>query len=265
MSYCYALLFFLAVLPTVSFALRIDRVILSSNANPLYLEFWPYAAKAWNQLIGIKPTLALIGDETVKVDESLGDVIRFEPIVGIPTGLHAQLIRLLVPAYFPHEVCILSDIDQLPMSKSYFIDQISTLGDDKFVIYNDLCYGPDIQRFAMCYVAAQGRVFQDIFNIPDTASIAHILKTWASYNLGFDTDELLLYKYITQWTKYTTHCVKLGDTLGPWSNRRIQRYLWQYDPKKIQDKYYIDACLIRPYHEYKQELDKLAQLAGVIY
>ena len=198
---------------SLTYGFTLDRVILSSNNNPLYLEFWPYAAKAWTQLIGIRPTLALIADSSVQVDETLGDVIRFEPIPGVPTGLHAQLIRLLLPAYFPSDGCILSDIDQLPINKSYFIDQVRDIANNKFIIYNNLAYGPDIKRFAMCYVAARGSVFKEVFNIPDISSIPQIIKSWVEKKLGFDTDELLLYNYVTNWQDYSTQCIKLNDNL----------------------------------------------------
>ena len=93
----------LAILVSLNFfqveALIIDRAIVSSDSNPDYLDFWPIVAKAWNKL-GIRPTLALIADKSVQVDESLGDVIRFEPIKGVSNALYAQTIRLLLPILF---------------------------------------------------------------------------------------------------------------------------------------------------------------------
>ena len=247
---------------TTSHAFKITRVILSANNDSMYLDFWPYTAKAWKQLIGIKPTLALIGDETVKVDESLGDVIRFKPIPGVPTGLHAQLIRLLVPAYFPNEYCIISDIDQLPIKKSYFIDQVRSIANDKFIVYNNWCYGK-VRRFPMCYVAAQGKTFRELFRINTEQDIPKIIKHWASLGKGFNTDELVLYTTLVTWKQYTKRCVKLNDTLGPNDNRRINSKTWEYTPELVRQKYYVDARLLRPYSRYKKELDRLATLAGV--
>jgi hypothetical protein len=60
--------------------LQLDRVILSTNENPNYIQFWPTAAKAWQEIVGVRPTLALIASEDVQVDRRYGDVIRFEPI-----------------------------------------------------------------------------------------------------------------------------------------------------------------------------------------
>ena len=82
---------------------KIDRVIIASDANQTYLDFWPFVAKAWKKM-GIKPTLALIANKNIVVDETLGDVIRFEPIEGVSTALFAQTVRLLVPAFFENDI-----------------------------------------------------------------------------------------------------------------------------------------------------------------
>lgn len=99
-----------------------------------YFDFWPIVAKAWKRLIGIKSTLALITDKDVEVDEMVGDVIRFKPIPGVSTSLQSQLVRLMLPAYFEDEICIISDIDMIPISKSYHIDSAKELPEDVFVV-----------------------------------------------------------------------------------------------------------------------------------
>ncbi len=51
-------------------ALRLSRVILATDANSDYIEFWPIVAKAWKEIVGVKPTLALIAHKDVYIDES---------------------------------------------------------------------------------------------------------------------------------------------------------------------------------------------------
>ena len=155
--------------------MTIDRAILATNNNPDYIEFWPIVAKAWNKM-GVRPTLALIGDENVKIDESLGDVIRFKPIPGIPTGYYAQVIRLLLPAYFEEEICITSDIDMLPLSKDFIIGSVVNISEDKFVLYNDKQYEEILQIAPICYLAAKGKTFKEIFQINDIKEIPQLVK-----------------------------------------------------------------------------------------
>lgn len=233
--------------------LVIDRVIIATDSNPAYIEFWPIVAKAWSDRIGIRPTLALIAHDDVQIDESLGDVIRFEPLEGIPTPLQAQAIRLLLPAYFPDECCIISDMDMIPLNKDYFVNSIADLPDDVFVVYRDRAYGDNDARYPMCYLAAKGRVFQDLFNIESINDIGAIIKAWHSLNWGWSTDELVLHMYLRNWPLYHTKCVKLGHGV----EKRIDRSCWSYDADLLHQGDYIDAHCPRPYSTYKKEIDAI--------
>src|SRR3990172_6476994 len=99
--------FFLLIFFVVFYALplKITRVILSTDVNPDYYQFWPVVARAWREIIGIKPTLVFINGPNVEINKQLGDVIQFEPIEGISTSFQAQTIRLLIPALYPDDVC----------------------------------------------------------------------------------------------------------------------------------------------------------------
>ena len=72
--------------------MKIDRVIVSSNDNKNYVDFWPLIAKAWN-IIGIKPTLFLISED-FEVDTGVGEVIRVKPLESAPTALQAPKSRI---------------------------------------------------------------------------------------------------------------------------------------------------------------------------
>ncbi len=232
-------------------ALKIDRVILATDNNPAYIEFWPVVAKAWKERIGVQPTLALIAPSDVRVDESLGDVIRFEPLPDIPTSLQAQTIRLLLPAYFPDEVSIISDIDMIPLNKEYFVDSVADAPDDAFVVYREVA---EIPKFPMCYVAAKGSTFKDIFQVHSVHDIGSIITYWHSLNIGWSTDEMVMYHSLLQWPKYAQKCIKLGHGV----QRRIDRY-WglEHDDQLLEQGYYIDAHCPRPYSAYKKEIDAL--------
>lgn len=229
--------------------LKIDRVILATDANPDYIQLWPVAAKAWHKITGLRPTLALIAEKSVTVDESLGDVIRFEPIPGMPTSLQAQLIRLLLPAYFEQDGCIISDIDMIPCSKAFFIESVANIPADHFVVY----HGKVCDKFPMCYVAAQGKTFKQVFNINRVEDIPAILKYWHSFNLGWTTDEQLLTYYVENWESNKTRCTLLNYAI----EKRVDRANWRYSSTDVMQQYYRDAHLPRPYNKYKNEIDQL--------
>ena len=251
-----------ACLVTTAQAIKVDRVILSTNDHPNYIQFWPMVAKAWKDIVGITPTLALIGDDDVELDETLGDVIRFKPIEGMSAGNYARAIRLLLPVLFPDDVCLISDIDILPLSKEYFLDSVVDVPDENFVVYRDkVNYGPYKQgkKFPMCYNAAKGSVFREIFKIDNIEDIPLEVLSWYQGDYCAHkpcTDEAVLIKKLRDWEFYNTRCSKLGHG----SMRRIGRRKWGYDPKLAKDKYYIDAHMLRPYEKYKKEIDRLLEL-----
>ncbi len=253
--------FLLLVSAFNAFGLQLDRVILASDANPTYLQFWPLVARAWQQLIGVRPTLILIADEDVKVDETVGDVIRLKPISGVPTATYAQCVRLLAPAYFEDEVCIISDIDMLPLNRDYFFDSIQDIPDDSFVVYRDKAYGPGSKRFPMCYNAGKGSVFKSIFRFNSVTHIPILIKAWVEKGLGWHTDEILLTAYIRNWQGLNDHCVFLGHT--SMESRRIDRANWIYNKTRLSKNYYIDAHMVRPLDQYYQEIKALADDLGL--
>src|SRR3990167_1142382 len=109
--------------------------------------------------------------------------------------MQAQVIRLLLPALYPNDGCLISDIDMIPLQRDYFIKNALPYPTDSFIIYRDQAYGGGDDRYPMCYVAGQGRVFAEIFGIDRQqrmTSIKNKLKELAALNLGWDTDELTL-------------------------------------------------------------------------
>lgn len=238
--------------------LKIDRVILSTNDNPNYIQFWPVAAKAWQEIVGVRPTLALIASKEVQVDTRYGDVIRFEPIAGVSTAFYAQCVRLLLPALFPTEGCLLADIDMMPLQRKFFIDNIKKISDDAFVIYRDKAYWFWKPRVYMCYNAAKGKVFQEIFGATSYQDIPDIIARWHQLGLGWSTDERLLYTYLKSWKKRKTNLAKLGYSKN--TNCRIERRLI-YDSEKILKNRYIEMNCPRPYTVHKGKIDAIIRLA----
>ncbi len=232
-------------------AMKIDRVILSTDNHPNYIQFWPIVAKAWNKL-GIKPTLAFIGSTDVEIDKSVGDVFYFEPIKNIKTSFQAQTIRLLLPALFPNEVCLISDIDMFPLQKEYFQDSIKNIQDDFFVVYRNKAYDNELKKYPMCYVAAKGSTYKEVFKINKVSDFKNTIKKWKKLKLGWNTDELVLYKTLQDWKHFDKKCILLNHI----ANNRIDRVCWGYDINDLKKNKYIDAHFPRPYLNHKDLIDK---------
>lgn len=234
----------------------ITRVILSTNDHPDYIQFWPLVAQFWRDVVGARPTLAYINEQNAPLDASLGDIIKFKPIPGVPTSVHAQTIRLLLPTLFPDDICITSDIDMIPLQKNYFTDPLKDLKSGEFVVYRRDAYGEDQKRFPMCYFAAHGSTFKDIFN-KDSRPLDEVIRSWFAHRQGWSTDEYMATKLIHEWPKFDTHCVLLKNTIN--AENRVDRSNWQYDKKRLRERFYVDSHMLRSYEKHKERIDQLVR------
>jgi hypothetical protein len=239
--------------------MKINYAIVGSNLNPLYIDFWPIVSKVWKTVFNITPVLALICDEDSDlIEDEYGLVKKFKSIDGIDTGLQSQIVRFYVTKFLKGN-CVISDIDMLPLSKNYFINQVEEFDDNKFYVMsadNGECINN--RELPMCYNIGSSLKFNDILNMNCTwEEFANQLH---NMNEGWSTDQKFLFKKIEEYiNKEEIVLMSRGWTFGP-ANYRIDRLLWKYDPYLVSNDYYVDAHLLRPYSQYKEEVDKLANL-----
>jgi len=114
----------------------------------------------------------------------------------------------------------------------------------------------------MCYNAAKGSIFKEIFNVRSKNDIPALIKYWATaLKNSYATDELVLSTYLPRWKYFDSRCIQLKDILT--RAKRIDRSRWGFDKKLVKQNFYIDSHMLRPYKKYKKEIDELAQCIGI--
>lgn len=233
--------------------MKIEYALVGSNNNPMYLDFWPVISKVWKTKFNITPVLGYIGNENIEISEEYGKVFRFDPIEGYDTGLLSQLVRFYLPKKLDGN-CIISDIDMIPLSKKYFVDEISNFNDDCFVIMSS--HHPqtyNTNQYPMCYVVGNDKIYKELFNLNDT---------WESFIKkiplnGWFTDQIHLYKIINENKNFK---YEFPNRNGGFFSNRIDRINWVYDSNKVKNGEYVDCHSLRPYSLYKNEIDILLNL-----
>jgi len=240
--------------------MKIDYVVMGSDTNPMYLDFWPLVSKMWKTVFNITPVLGLIcSEDSDFIQDEYGLVKKFKSISGVNEGLQSQIIRLYLPNILEGNILI-SDLDMLPLSKTYFVDNISSFDADKFyVLSSDNAECVANKEYPMCYNVGHSKMFKEILNVPDC---------WCSFatkigalNLGWSTDQLFLFEKINEYRKNNPNKVILknrGWTVRGPAERRIDRLYWSYDSGLVSSHYYIDSHMLRPYKQFKSEIDRLA-------
>ena len=229
----------------------VNYVLMGSNMNPLYLDFWPVVSKVWKDVFNITPVLGLISDEESEMyDDGNGLVVKLKSIDGIDNGLLSQLVRLYLPKYLNGN-CIISDIDMIPLSKKYFIDDLKNYSDNDFIIMSS--HHPqtiNTNQYPMCYVAGNDETFKRLFTLNND---------WLSFIKkiplqGWYTDQIYLYDVVNTNVNFN---YKFPIRNGGFTSNRIDRSEWGYNIDKLKEGYYIDSHSLRPYSQYSNEINKL--------
>ena len=236
--------------------MKINKVILASNENREYLDFWPIVSNAWKRL-DVEPVLIYTGKENIKLS---GNVVNFY-IKNLDSTFVAQNIRLLAPSIFKNDNCIISDIDSLPLSRDYFINSVKNISDNSFIIYR-----PDAAAFNMipiCWNLAKGSKWSEIFDINSKQKIERRLKNWYVFSYKFKrykwyTDQIILKQYIDRYRKKSSGpVVKLDDNVLNF--KRFDRISIEQDLKELNDgsAKFSEFHMPRPYDQYKDLINEV--------
>jgi hypothetical protein len=248
----------------------LDCVISACNDNPMYIDFVPLFIETWRKLyphVDVKVILIL-----ANIPENLiryqNNIILFAPLENISTAFTSQYIRLLYPAILNYENGILiSDIDMIPMNRTYYTKNIENIGNDKFIYMRDVLLN-DYKQIAMCYNVALKETWGDIFGIHNLEDIINRLReVYKSIeyvdghaNSGWCTDQIDFYNYVMKWNSITNRFVILSDRNTGYcrldrgtfpANLNINNRAHNNLIRGIRSGSFSDYHLYRPFSQYK--------------
>jgi hypothetical protein len=253
--------------------MKLDCVLTACNNNPMYYNFIPIFIRAWNKLY---PSVDV---KIVYIDTNLPDflqeykdnIILFEPIKNVSDAFISQYIRLLYPAILNYENGILiTDIDILPMNRTYYTKNIESFPNNKFIYLRDALL-KDENQIAMCYNVATNKTWEEIFDIHSVEDInkrliqvnSRVTYINGSGNSAWFTDQLDLYSHVMEWNKKTNNFVSLPDNTTEFN--RLDRInninLADINVRNsITEGKYTDYHCFTPYGQYKLITDTIVFL-----
>ena len=236
----------------------------------MYLDFFPIVNRSWKDLCGIRCLMILVANELpAKLEAFKDDIILFPPIPGVSDILISQMVRLLYTCLFTEtsNAIIVSDMDLIPMNKSFYIDSATNVPEDHFLVYRDACF--EENQIAICFNAATREVWKQVWRnfgvkIESLEDIQNYLKTVAGQTVydgrpgqpGWTTDQLLLYQMIFKFKDDTSRVTILNDKIT--KHMRLDRiYTHQLVANKefvlqqVNQGFYSDYHMQRPWNNYK--------------
>lgn len=257
--------------------MRIDIALHSCDSNPMYLDFWPLVSKVWRLRMGIEPVLIYIDENhDIPIDTTYGRVFKLKPTADIPLYIQAVWGRFWGATLFPDKVCIVSDIDMFPISKNYFITDIASIPDSKYVhLFPPTHRMPPRPRsvvrkkylvhleshFPVCYHVGKGSVLASVLKLNENWDTS--VRDLATFPLPSAETKR------PQWgidEMYTTSLLLAHPDqsifvyqLRPYA--RIDRSRWVYSPYEIRDDLYGDCHSVRPLSDPENRSKVTALLA----
>ena len=269
--------------------MKIEKLILSCD-NSYYKDYWPVVAKVCKKQLGVTPVLFKIGNtETDFYFDGNGLVKQVKAIPNVQINIQSIFYRLYGTKFFPDEVCLISDIDMMLFSYDYFQNTIKDFDEDSIVVYSSDAY--DLQRndskgwfdsniFAMCYNAAKGKIFEEIFNLEGSFSdfFDRLSKFKYEKILKWYGDEIYLTKKIEEFSdRFQVHKLRRGYEEGFFLKDRIEKWHFpidyvdnqmkllnardgSYDEKLLKEGFYLDCHCVRPFDLYEKEINYVADI-----
>tara|TARA_R110001592_G_scaffold341665_1_gene630979 strand:+ start:2283 stop:3095 length:813 start_codon:yes stop_codon:yes gene_type:complete len=245
-----------------------DKVIVSCDDEPTFLNFWPVVVSAWYKFFpDVQVELALVTDmdETDPVLEtvrSYGKVVTYPLISGIPKSNQGKICRSYHASLQGSNVCSLHDMDTVPLQRNYLFDLLSRRKKDCICLIGGEVYENtlDAGKFPLVPTTAEGHVFKNIYRADDK-SYGEFVNELVGLNV-FDEKENILNQPFTNFSdesvmrvflsKYSGEVQKLRrDELRPLDNRMhwIDRSGFSVDIEKLYSGFYTEINMLRPLKE----------------
>jgi hypothetical protein len=252
--------------------MRIDKIIFSTDDNPLYLGFWPFISKWTKERLGVTPVLFHVTtEETDFYEDQYGLVKKFKANPKLPSSFQAQLVRMWGTRYFLDEFCMTSDIDMMMVDKNYFMNGLENYNDEDMLIYGSDAYDSsrpectDIyggDRYPICYNLAKGSTFEKIL-LTDKPFDEYMQYINDFYFPFHDSDEMY-FGWMVNNTNHGVNVVKLrrGFTTKFYCPNRFERplYLSSEQQRELKNKDIIDIHLVRPYEKYQTQIQIIKEM-----
>jgi len=254
--------------------MKINRVILVSNNNPLYYEFWNKISYTYKYKFGITPTLIYFGEkddiEKFNLSTEYGEIFVYDSLKNIIPWHYTWALFYFTKMY-PDDVCAIMGIDQIPLGTFFLKDCIENVDNNNYVMLIDDQYKfenkfPkkwDENGFSpSAYHIAKGTTFLDIYKFEDTFEAelkkvgdSNLPTMWGSQwglDEAYSSNKLMNFEQRERIVDFSYSNIFLNRRIDCYRNHEIP-----YDDNLLKSNHYIECHSVRPYSNHTKYLDKL--------
>jgi len=262
--------------------MKVNKVILATNNNPIYSSQWDVVAPIWKNVFNIDPILVFYGSEDEFISNNFElngyeyNILNFLPDFSESNPDWVTTWSLFfIASKYENDVCLLCGIDQIPLS-TFFFEKLKEVDENKFVVgfadayekYNKNTLGYFNTKTNVMYPSSHlvgtGKKFKDIFNINNDweKEIEKVYNSKDEYylNNNFYSSKMWGIDECYSSEKISTYENKdeieyFNIFWNYWYPRRIDldgRINFNYDLDKLKDGYYSEFTC-KNYYLYEKK------------
>ncbi len=237
-----------------------DTVVLSGDTVSGFLEFFPMVKEAWETIWGVDVVLGIVSPVlNFSLLGTSSKVVMVQAVKDVPLKNQAKLLRFWLAASLKGKVCLIHDLDFLPLDKWYLEERLSKRQPGHLHVAESPRHYTGLEeqgKFPIGDMVAESETFQQLLgaSIPwdlwiNCFAISRLFKTDIKANIMVDffSDESWWRTLLTQIAFSTSRICKTEGLLYPFSDRIIDRANWFFSKKQLQEHYYYGAHLPRPF------------------
>ena len=242
----------------------LDRIIVSCDDSE-FSQYVPIVSRAWEKYFPeCKLSIAFLTERTeddpfVRKMRQWGEVHLFKPTPLAPLANQAKVARHILASQFGKDVCMLEDIDTIPLQRQFYKERISARESGHVLAVGAEVFfdTPHQGKFPMSTISAEGETFKKFIN-PDDLEYADLIASWVGKSI-FDhkedvsnpphtfSDESLIRALLSEWkTSKVTHTPRAVDVHNEW----IDRSWWSVDEERLEQGKYVTCNFLRPFSKY---------------
>jgi hypothetical protein len=267
--------------------MKIDKVLFSCSEE--FSDFWNIVSEIFKTKFNIEPVCLLFGNiSNTNMSETYGKIVQFDYIENLPKILQVTWSKFYYTNTEPETTWMIGDIDQLPLNKSWFVDNISKLSDDCYAHLNTSACAENMGLpfdgwlKGLCdlpahYHVAKGKIFGEFLELKGsledqileitTNKIGSLenLKTIDNHTNFFWCEEervsskRLFSKLNTNRIKLFAYNNKIYKICRSRYNFSIDDYI--YNEEFLKKEGYVDIHCERPFLKTKNQIEKILKIA----
>lgn len=151
--------------------MNIDKLFVSSDLNPKFINFWPVVSESWRRIFAIEPTLVIVSKKAIDLKlleliESFGACKIIISKSHAPIENQAKLARWFEACKVNDEIAMIEDIDTIFLRDNYLVSRLSKFKNGELLGIGSEVYSEDSSKqgkFPASNLTGEGKIFADLF------------------------------------------------------------------------------------------------------